>query len=578
VSIRLHARRIGGASVALAVLTGCGSSATLATTDGGRASSDGSSRDAGVETGPRGRADARVDAGAHRSTDAAVDARVKTGFDASSDAWMFAPTLPVASLEQNNTSACGADAAPCTTAWAQTHSVTYSTGSTYAGQTLSVTAFWDNAVPPGPQAPGSPHGYVSKVPVSALLPDQTVPIWVETQNWWGGGNGHIDNGEVSSKSAQMANEVADHISRGFAGQVVDWYGPGTTADLGLPSVEAAAEASSGAYQFAVMIDKAYFAGGCGETVACLNSGLAYVATHYGTSPAYLKDASGKPIIFFFINQYYTTEYAILTGPGVDAGGAVFEMYEPNGFPGKDPANTIGEYAWVNPADGAGNTTTSGAMGSFAWETDFGFKDLNSYFSAADGNPTSFLVSEAHKGFDDNLANWSLNRVIDQRCGLTWLQTFDHTGTFGGSATYLGNLNYLESGKHLDFVLVDTWDDYEEGSEIETGIDNCMSSLSVTLTGSTLDWAPTWGADPMNAAETGSEATLYAYAIYAAAKGTQTVMWLGDVLCTNGMCDHSVDVSGLGVRGGPYVFYVQAVGQPSIRNHLAGPTAASYTGG
>lgn len=554
----------------LLVLAGCGADGSRSASDAG----DISPRESGVT-------DAKVDVRADArpvAKDSGVDAAKRSPDDAAegADAWTFAPTLPASALTQNNTSACGGDAGPCTAAWDQTRTVTYSSGSTYAGQTKTVTGFWDNAVPSGAQAPGSTHGYVSKVPVSTLLPGETVPIWVETQNWWGGGSGHIANGEVSSKSAQMANQVADHISRGFAGQVVDWYGAGTTADLGLPFVQANAEASGGAYKFAVMIDKALFVYGCGETVACLNSSLSYIATHYGTSPAYLKDAGGHPIVFYFVNEYYPTEYGILTGPGVDAAGTVFEMYEPNGFPGSDPANTIGEYAWVNPQDGAGTTTTTGSEGTFGWATDFGFKDLNSFFSAAASNQSAFLVSEAHKGFDDNLANWSLNRIVDQQCGMTWLETFSHTGSFGGSATYEGNLQYLKAGKRLDFVMVDTWDDYEEGSEIETGIDNCMSDLQVSLSGSTLSWTPTWGADPMNAAVMGSEATVYEYSVYLAAPGGANVMWLGDLPCTGGSCPHSLDVAQLGIKGGPYVLYVQAVGQPSIVNHLAGPTTATYT--
>ena len=367
------------------LLLGCGGTSGTRSPEGGSAAVDGGPR---TTDGAHRLADTGADTRTHRSPDAPGGMRAVDGgrgdvghLEASpGDAWAFAPTLTLESLTQNNTSACGTGADPCASAWDPTRTVTYSGGSTYAGQMRTVTAFWDSAVPPGPQAPGSAYGHVSKVPVSALLPGHDVPVWVETQNWFGAGNGHIDNGEVSTRGAQMANQVADHISRGFAGQVLDWYGPGTTADLGLPTIQASAEASSGAYKFAVMIDKGYFTT-CGETVRCLNDGLAYVATHYGVSPAYLKDAGGHPVVFFFINQYYPTEYGILTGPGVDAAGTVFEMYEPNGFPGKDPANTVGEYAWVNPADGA-ITTTTGAQGSFGWATDFGFKDLNSFFSAA----------------------------------------------------------------------------------------------------------------------------------------------------------------------------------------------------
>jgi len=43
-------------------------------------------------------------------------------------------------------------------------------GSSYDGQTRTVTGFWDHAVATGAQNAGSARGYVSKVPVSTLLP------------------------------------------------------------------------------------------------------------------------------------------------------------------------------------------------------------------------------------------------------------------------------------------------------------------------------------------------------------------------------------------------------------------------
>jgi len=509
-------------------------------------------------------------ADAPSSSDVAVyDSASDAGGDAG---WTFEPATSVAELTQNNTAGCGSSAAPCTGAWTQTHTVTYGSGS-YSGQTHTVDGFWDHLVAGGAHNAGSAKGYVSKVPVSVLLPGHSVPVFVETQDWWGNGNGHIDNGEDSTNAAQMANQVSDHISRGFAGQVLDWYGQGTTADKALPAIKANAEASGGKYQFAVMIDKGLFSS-CGETVTCLNDAIAYLVTSYTASPAYLKDGNGHPILFFFINDYYPTEYAILNDSGVNAMGTTFVMYEPNGFPKNAPPNTIGEYGWVNPADGA-MTMSTGSAGTFSWATDFSFGDLGSFFHAAAANPTSYAVSEVHKGFDDNLANWSMNRIIDQRCGATWLETFNHTGSFGGSATYMGSLNYLASGGKLDFIMVDTWDDYEEGTEIETGIDNCLSSLDVTLVGSTLSWTLTWGADPMDSTVTGSESTVYQYSVYAA-QGATELMDIADLVCTGGTCPHTFDVSTLAITGGPYVFYVEAVGMPSIVNTLAGPTTASFS--
>jgi hypothetical protein len=500
------------------------------------------------------------------------------GVDAQTDAgaWAFAPTLAVAALDQNNTSACGSDAAPCTMAWAPTQKVTYSSASAYdAGTTRTVDGFWDNAVVAGPSAAGSPYGHVSKVPVSALLPGYDVPVLVASQNWWGS-SGHLDNGEASASAAQADNQVADQISRGFAGQVVAWDGPGRTEDQAVTNIMASAEAA-GHYVFAVRLEEEYLAYACGSggaTVACLNQGIAYIATHYGASPAYLEDAGGHPIVFVFFS--HSADLALLSDPGIDAAGTVLEMLEPHGFPGKAPPDAVGEYAWVAPTDGP-VTTTSGSAGTFAWCSDSGMSDLNNFFSDASKNQSSLIVSEAHKGFDDSLANWSLNRLIDQQCGMTWLQMFDHTGSFGGSSSYQGSLNYLQSGKHVDMVMVDTWDDYEEGTEIETGIDNCMTGLEVTLEGSTLSWAPAWGKDPMNDAVSGSEASLHEYAVYAARAGGAEVMLVDELACAGGTCPHSLDVSKLGIRGGPYVFYVQAVGQPSIVSHLAGPTSSVYAG-
>ena len=54
------------------------------------------------------------------------------------------------------------------------------------------------------------------------------------------------------------------------------------------------------------------------------------------------------------------------------------------------------------------------------------------------------------------------RVIEQRCGQTWLATLAKAGHF-------------YSSKHqVAALIIATWNDYEKGTEIETGIDNCVS--------------------------------------------------------------------------------------------------------
>jgi len=171
--------------------------------------------------------------------------------------------------------------------------VTYGSGSAYEGQTKTVSAFWDNAVALTTSAPtsqcgtsGACLGNVSKIPISALLPGYSVPVVVETQLWWGNGAGHIVNGENSEDPTQIQNVMTDHVSRGFAGQVLDWYGYNSKGQLiGLDAQQDIAaqliantisnyQYGSQPYKFALMIDKGFFsnggAGGCGNTVACLN--------------------------------------------------------------------------------------------------------------------------------------------------------------------------------------------------------------------------------------------------------------------------------------------------------------------
>jgi hypothetical protein len=75
-------------------------------------------------------------------------------------------------------------------------------------------------------------------------------------------------------------------------------------------------------------------------------------------------------------------------------------------------------------------------------------------------PDKFLVGTVWPGFNDTKASWSLNRHMDRRCG----KTFEDT---------LRVFRRYDDGSHpMPFLLIATWNDYEEGTEIEPGIANC----------------------------------------------------------------------------------------------------------
>ena len=102
----------------------------------------------------------------------------------------------------------------------------------------------------------------------------------------------------------------------------------------------------------------------------------------------------------------------------------------------------------------------------------------------------------------------------------------------------------------------TWHDYEEGTEIQSGIDNCLT-IGDSVSGNTLSWS------------VADESTLDHYTIYISTDG-QNLMSLGDYYVGT----HSLDLSQFQFAPGTYQVFVKAVGKPSIRNNMSAP--AAYT--
>ena len=100
------------------------------------------------------------------------------------------------------------------------------------------------------------------------------------------------------------------------------------------------------------------------------------------------------------------------------------------------------------------------------------------------------------------------------------------------------------------MQVVTWHDYEEGTEIQSGIDNCLT-ITAGVSGSTLSW------------NVGDESTLDHYTAYVSVDG-QNLMSLGDYAVGT----HSLNLSQFDLAPGNYKVFVKAVGKPSIVNHMS----------
>jgi hypothetical protein len=131
--------------------------------------------------------------------------------------------------------------------------------------------------------------------------------------------------------------------------------------------------------------------------------------------------------------------------------------------------------------------------------------------------------------------------MDQRCGQTWLQTFAKIYSLYNSTNQLGAMQLV------------TWNDYEEGTEIESGIDNCVS-VSAALAGSSLQWKIA-----------GSEDTIDHYRVYVSSDG-QNLMPLADQTVGT----YALDLCGYSLATGNYKLFVQAIGKPNLKNQISAP--------
>ncbi|HVN18912.1 MAG TPA: hypothetical protein VMU05_09070 [Dongiaceae bacterium] len=370
---------------------------------------------------------------------------------------------------------------------------------------------------------------VSKVDVHTLLYlGATTKVYAHLLVWFGKSD-NMNVGYSSIDSKQVRRQVMDMISRGIDGVIIDWYGAGDWTDQASLLVMKEAELHPG-FTFAIMIDKGtiqwHSCSGCSPQQALISQ-LQYVEQTYFSSPAYMR-IQGRPVITDFgIDESYSVNWdqvatALPTQPEF--------IFENNG--GFTHAVTDGSYSWVMPET-----------------SDYGMGYLTSFYDAGMAAPKEETVGATYKGFNDTLASWGSNRIMGQQCAQTWLQTFDKINSL------------YNSGKQLPYLQLVTWNDYEEATEIESGIDNCLS-VSASSSGNSLKWSIK-----------GDESTIDHYVAYVSTDG-QNLMSLAEPqvgIRSLNLCSYSIG-------DGKYTFYVQAVGKPSIRNQISGAVTTTLACG
>lgn len=373
-------------------------------------------------------------------------------------------------------------------------------------------------------------GSVSKVPLRTLLyRGSTTRIYVRYMPWFGDPR-HIDVGYRSDDPGQVGRQVDDVASRGIQGAIVDWYGPepGRKNDSTI-NVMRQAERHPG-FEFAISEDAGALSDcakhGC-DVSGKLISDLAYAARVFEPSPAYMR-VRGRPAIFFFGLEKYKIDWKRVRRGLPSNPLLVFRNSSAFNNPDSD-----GGFSWVAPE----TVSPSDPMG---------MQYLDRFYQRALEHPEKFAMGSAYKGFNDSLASWGKGRAIDQQCGQTWLATFAEAG------------KYYSSDRQLPALIVVTWNDYEEGTEIETGIENCVS-VSAEVRDRQLRWQIQ-----------GRENTVDHYAVLASQGKAAPAM-----LAEEPRGKHSLDIDDLKLPPGNYVFYVEAVGRAGMRNHFSGPVEYSF---
>lgn len=261
---------------------------------------------------------------------------------------------------------------------------------------------------------------------------------------WFGDRSHIDVGYSSNDSAVLRQQIQQARQMGISGFVVDWYGasrPFSDHNFGLLQ-----EAADGAnFKVALLYNESEDedSQATDDAITALDRAYKlYIGPDAPHAGAYLTD-NGRPMIFIFPKHGHVDWTAVAEHcRGWQTPPLLFYKDEP---PPQYLSDFAGIYAWVQP--GRQGWTPDGSNWGQQYLTNF-------YKNVAARHPDKIAVGAAWPGFDDSTARWGLNRHMQSRCGATLDETMRMYG------------QYYDDARPLPFLLLETWNDYEEGTAVE----------------------------------------------------------------------------------------------------------------
>jgi hypothetical protein len=274
---------------------------------------------------------------------------------------------------------------------------------------------------------------------------------------WFGHPKHISVGYSSNDPAEIKEQIRHAKEMGISAFIVDWYGDREPfIDRSYALMQSAAEKQR--FHVAMMYDETD-ADDDATDEAIADFTMFHETYLSPTAPgheAYLT-YEGRPVIFIFPKGKHTdwSKVRALVNKWTPVPLLIYEN-----VPGGDADAFDGFYAWVNPGD----------KGWAADGGNWGEQYLSDFYQTMESKyPNKVIVGGAWATFDDRKASWGLNRHISGRCGETFKDTFNFWR------------KDFPAADPIPFVMIETWNDYEEGTAIEKGIPSCGSqAMSKTL--------------------------------------------------------------------------------------------------
>ncbi len=293
------------------------------------------------------------------------------------------------------------------------------------------------------------HGdFRSSLAANSLVGQSGEPTMLAVYLPWFGSPGHINVGYSSQDRVVIQRQIGKAKGFGIAAFVVNWYG--AQHDFEDKAYALMQQVAENSFRVALMYDENDSDPANATDVVLAD--LQYAYDHYigphalVTRQAYLR-YQGRPVIFIFPKNGQTDWKRVrrTVNSWEDPPLLIFKD-----IPTERSNSLDGFYAWINP-------------GKPGWQADgsnWGQQYLDNFYKTMVSDyPAKIVVGAVWPGFNDSKASWSQNRKMDSRCG----GTFDDT---------LRLFRRYDHQHRFPFLLIETWNDYEEGTAIEKGVDTC----------------------------------------------------------------------------------------------------------